>query len=185
MRIEVGYGLEGDLTDAVSKLIIENAILPAFRRGDFASGIRAGVHEHVGLVDQGELLARSPLGAGERVERALEVRHRDALVHGQALDLVEHRGVGGVQLVGAEGLARRADVDRDAALVRVVGRGAELAERREELARREPSRLSRADLVEDLERESAEFGEWWPRYDVAGEAEGDAAVAAARRSARR
>lgn len=29
-----------------------------------------------------------------------------------------------------------------------------------------------ADLVEDLERGSAEFGEWWPRYDVAGEAEG-------------
>ena len=29
-----------------------------------------------------------------------------------------------------------------------------------------------ADLVEDLERESAEFGEWWPLYDVAGEAEG-------------
>src|ERR1700740_1940747 len=34
VRIEVGYGLEGNLTDAVSKLIIENAILPRFRTGD-------------------------------------------------------------------------------------------------------------------------------------------------------
>ena len=35
VRIEVGYGLEGTLTDAVSRLIIENAILPRFRANDF------------------------------------------------------------------------------------------------------------------------------------------------------
>src|SRR5262245_53406114 len=45
VRIEVGRGLEPQLTDAMSKLIIENAILPAFRRGDFAAGIKAGVHD--------------------------------------------------------------------------------------------------------------------------------------------
>jgi uncharacterized protein len=45
VRIEVGRGLEPQLTDAVSKLIIENAILPAFRRGDFPAGIKAGVHD--------------------------------------------------------------------------------------------------------------------------------------------
>ena len=45
VRIEVGRGLEPYLTDAMTKLIIENAILPAFRRGDFAGGIRAGVHD--------------------------------------------------------------------------------------------------------------------------------------------
>jgi uncharacterized protein len=43
LRIEVGYGLEGELTDAQSRTIIENAILPHFRQGDFASGIKAGV----------------------------------------------------------------------------------------------------------------------------------------------
>jgi uncharacterized protein len=43
VRIEVGYGLEGELTDARSRLIIENEILPRFRQGDFAAGIRAGV----------------------------------------------------------------------------------------------------------------------------------------------
>jgi uncharacterized protein len=45
VRIEVGRGLEPQLTDLMSKLIIENAILPAFRRGDFSGGIKAGVHD--------------------------------------------------------------------------------------------------------------------------------------------
>jgi uncharacterized protein len=42
VRIEVGYGLEGTLTDAESFLIIHNIILPRFRGGDFAGGITAG-----------------------------------------------------------------------------------------------------------------------------------------------
>ena len=42
VRIEVGYGLEGYLTDALSSLIIQNQILPAFRAGDFPGGINAG-----------------------------------------------------------------------------------------------------------------------------------------------
>lgn len=45
VRIEVGRGLEPQLTDLMSKLIIENAILPAFRRNDFSGGIKAGVHD--------------------------------------------------------------------------------------------------------------------------------------------
>jgi uncharacterized protein len=47
VRIEVGYGLEGTLTDAVSRLIIENGILPRFRAGDFAGGIQRGVDDIV------------------------------------------------------------------------------------------------------------------------------------------
>jgi uncharacterized protein len=43
VRIEVGYGLEDRLTDATSRAIIEQDILPAFRRGDFEGGIVAGV----------------------------------------------------------------------------------------------------------------------------------------------
>ena len=39
VRIEVGYGLEGNLTDAVSKLIIENSILPRFKAHDYPGGI--------------------------------------------------------------------------------------------------------------------------------------------------
>ena len=42
VRIEVGYGLEGEMTDAQSKLIIENTMLPFFRKGDYDSGVLAG-----------------------------------------------------------------------------------------------------------------------------------------------
>src|ERR1700682_1844398 len=45
VRIEVGYGLEGTLTDAVSRLIIENGILPRFRANDFTGGIQRGVDD--------------------------------------------------------------------------------------------------------------------------------------------
>lgn len=47
VRVEVGYGLEGTLTDAVSRLIIENAILPRFKAGDFAGGIERGTDDLV------------------------------------------------------------------------------------------------------------------------------------------
>jgi uncharacterized protein len=42
VRIEVGYGLEGQLTDAQSKIIIDEFITPAFRRGDYDGGVIAG-----------------------------------------------------------------------------------------------------------------------------------------------
>ncbi len=42
VRIEVGYGLEGIMTDALSSVIIQNDILPRFRDGDMAGGILAG-----------------------------------------------------------------------------------------------------------------------------------------------
>ena len=42
VRIEVGYGLEGRLTDAQSSLIINGIIVPAFQQGDFARGITEG-----------------------------------------------------------------------------------------------------------------------------------------------
>jgi uncharacterized protein len=50
VRIEVGYGLEGVLTDAVSRLIIENAILPRLRVNDYAGGISRGVDDIIQVV---------------------------------------------------------------------------------------------------------------------------------------
>jgi uncharacterized protein len=50
VRIEVGYGLEGALTDAVSRLIIENAITPRFRAGDFPGGITRGVDDIISVL---------------------------------------------------------------------------------------------------------------------------------------
>ena len=43
MRIEVGYGLEGTLTDATAALIIANAVAPRFKAGDFDGGVARGV----------------------------------------------------------------------------------------------------------------------------------------------
>lgn len=44
VRIDVGYGLEGTLTDAQSFLIIHNVMGPLFRKGQYAAGIVAGTH---------------------------------------------------------------------------------------------------------------------------------------------
>jgi uncharacterized protein len=43
VRIEVGYGLEGTLTDAASSVIISSVIVPRFKAGDYSGGIEAGV----------------------------------------------------------------------------------------------------------------------------------------------
>ncbi len=53
VRIEVGYGLEGVLTDAQSHSIIQNAILPFFRRDDYSKGIHTGL-DAIMKVTQGE-----------------------------------------------------------------------------------------------------------------------------------
>lgn len=43
VRIEVGYGLEGALTDALSSIIIQREILPAFRQNNYSPGIQQGI----------------------------------------------------------------------------------------------------------------------------------------------
>lgn len=45
VRIEVGYGLEGTLTDAISSFIIQNSILPRFRANDYQGGIKRGAED--------------------------------------------------------------------------------------------------------------------------------------------
>jgi uncharacterized protein len=55
LRIEVGYGLEGALSDIVSKRIISETITPRFKQGDFYGGLQSGVEQIMGVV-QGETL---------------------------------------------------------------------------------------------------------------------------------
>jgi uncharacterized protein len=55
MRIEVGYGLEGVIPDAIAKRVIAETITPKFRAGDFEGGIDAGVDQLIGLIN-GEAL---------------------------------------------------------------------------------------------------------------------------------
>ncbi|MGH8714834.1 MAG: TPM domain-containing protein, partial [Casimicrobiaceae bacterium] len=56
MRIEVGYGLEGVLTDVTSRRIIAEDIAPEFSKGNFAAGINAGVDRIIAVVGAGEPL---------------------------------------------------------------------------------------------------------------------------------
>jgi uncharacterized protein len=55
LKIEVGYGLEGALPDAIAKRIIEEDIVPRFRDGDFYGGVRAGT-DRILRVIEGEAL---------------------------------------------------------------------------------------------------------------------------------
>jgi len=60
LRIEVGYGLEGALTDVTSRRIIDEIITPKFRSGDFAGGISDGVERMVRVIDGEPLPVPSP-----------------------------------------------------------------------------------------------------------------------------
>ena len=71
VRIEVGYGLEGKLTDLLAGRIIDNEITPRFKNGDFEGGIIAGINamaeavrgEYKGTDSNVHKRKRNPLGA--------------------------------------------------------------------------------------------------------------------------
>jgi uncharacterized protein len=63
LRIEVGYGLEGVLPDAIASRIIREVITPRFRSGDYAGGIEAGVNSIL-KVTKGEILPERGRPAG-------------------------------------------------------------------------------------------------------------------------
>ena len=60
LRIEVGYGLEGALTDVTARRIIDEVIVPRFKAGDFTGGIAAGLTRMIGVVDGERLPAPKP-----------------------------------------------------------------------------------------------------------------------------
>jgi uncharacterized protein len=60
LRIEVGYGLEGSLTDVTANRIINEIIVPKFRTGDFSGGIDAGVDRIIAVIDGEKLPAPVP-----------------------------------------------------------------------------------------------------------------------------
>jgi uncharacterized protein len=70
LRIEVGYGLEGAIPDAVAKRIVAEILAPAFRKGDYYGGLGAAVDRMIRIVD-GEPLppvkARGAVGGFEGV----------------------------------------------------------------------------------------------------------------------
>src|SRR5690606_14677709 len=60
LRIEVGYGLEGVLTDISSKRIVSDIIVPHLKNGDFYQGIDAGIDRMMRLIDGEPLPAPAP-----------------------------------------------------------------------------------------------------------------------------
>ncbi|EJF93466.1 YgcG family protein [Bartonella taylorii] len=54
VRIEVGYGLEGELTDAMSSVIINNFVLPNFREGNYQKGIVEAVHAIIKVITEND-----------------------------------------------------------------------------------------------------------------------------------
>lgn len=66
MRIEVGYGLEGTLTDSMAGSIIRNAMAPRFKAGDYPGGTEAGVQAIIGALegDAGAIPGDAAPGAG-------------------------------------------------------------------------------------------------------------------------
>ena len=51
LRIEVGYGLEGVIPDAIAKRVIAETMTPYFKAGDFNGGIEAGIRQLMGLIE--------------------------------------------------------------------------------------------------------------------------------------
>lgn len=73
IRIEVGYGLEGKLTDAQSSIIIHSIIEPAFKQGDFNTGVLKGASAMV------QVLGGNPLAKPKR--RASQEHDQPSLLH--------------------------------------------------------------------------------------------------------
>lgn len=105
LRIEVGYGLEGALNDAVSKRIISEIIVPRFQQGDFYGGIAAGVERMIGVVE-GEPLPEpegSKAGGGD-IRQFVPVIFILALVFGAVLRSMLGRFPGAVVAGAVVGL---------------------------------------------------------------------------------
>ena len=115
VRIEVGRRLEPMMTDTMSALIIENAILPKFRRGDFAGGIKDGVRDikTVLLGDAEEVKQRAQGGAhpAQRSDRDDPIDHLAADLGADHLDqLSQHAGCEGLADRRQHAASRAADI---------------------------------------------------------------------------
>lgn len=105
MRIEVGYGLEGALNDAVSKRIISEIITPRFQQGDFYGGIAAGVERMIAVVEGEPLPApHNRPAAGVDLRQLAPLLFIGALVLGAVLRAMLGRLPGALVTGGVVGL---------------------------------------------------------------------------------
>jgi uncharacterized protein len=106
LRIEVGYGLEGALSDITAKRIVSDIITPRFRQGDFNGGITAGVASMMSVIDGEALPAVSARQAGPDggVEQYVPVLFIIALAMGGVLRSMLGRLPGALVTGGAVGV---------------------------------------------------------------------------------
>lgn len=106
LRIEVGYGLEGVLPDAIANRIIDETIAPRFKAGDFHGGILAGVLQIEDVIE-GEALpppAADRAPAGRNVQDVLALAFVGTVVIGGVLRSLFGRLVGASMVGGLIGL---------------------------------------------------------------------------------
>lgn len=94
VRIEVGYGLEGVLPDAVTKRIIEEDIVPRFRQGDFSGGVEAGVSRMMRLIEGEPLPPPKPASRGGDNMDQLVLFLFAGIIGGKILGAVLGKGLG-------------------------------------------------------------------------------------------
>lgn len=109
LRIEVGYGLEGSLTDVTASRIINEIIVPRFRSGDFAGGISAGVDRIIAVIDGEKLPPPQPAqpqssNLAEHIGDAFPFIIFAALLGGRVFRIMLGRLIGSLATGGVIGL---------------------------------------------------------------------------------
>lgn len=101
LRIEVGYGLEGAIPDAVAKRVIAETITPHFKAGDFNGGIEAGVQQLMGLI-RGESLPPPRRSDGGSDDEPFVLLIVGGIVAGWLLSFMMSRpAAGGIAALGS------------------------------------------------------------------------------------
>jgi len=101
LRLEVGYGLEGAIPDAIAKRVIAETITPYFKSGDFYGGIEAGVQQLMRLIE-GESLPSPAPGQGGGDDAIFGLLVVGGVVGGWLLSIMMSRpAAGGVAALGS------------------------------------------------------------------------------------
>ncbi len=104
LRLEVGYGLEGAIPDAIAKRVIAETITPHFKAGDFAGGIEAGVQQLMRLIE-GEALPAPESSQGQGGDELFSMLVVVGVIAGWLLSLFMHRpAAGAVAALGSGAL---------------------------------------------------------------------------------
>jgi len=96
LRLEVGYGLEGAIPDAIAKRVISEIITPYFKTGDFAGGIDAGVTQLIKLIEGESLPAPTQTQNNPPSENAFMFILVGGLIVGYLLSAIIGRVMGGL-----------------------------------------------------------------------------------------